>query len=242
MSHRSGPPKKKEPSFQNNPFKDAIKTLQQEEKKAAEQAAAAKAQAQAQSQPKTKAAPAKASKQKQVSEEEEARLFFEAMGGVQQIPDRADVAVPNVRLPDIIDENAEALAQLSEMVVGQGEFDIADSEEFIEGSSPGMDRNLMKALRRGDFSLQGQLDLHGLTQAQAREAVDKFLSESRRAKRRCVLIVHGRGLNSKDQVPVLKQQLKGWLSQKRIGSMVLAFATARPQDGGTGAVYVLLRR
>ena len=59
---------------------------------------------------------------------------------------------------------------------------------------------------------------------------------------RCVLIVHGRGLHSKDQVPVLKAQLKTWLNQKRIGQMVLAFATARPQDGGAGAVYVLLRR
>jgi DNA-nicking Smr family endonuclease len=240
MSNRSGPPKKKEPSFHNNPFKDAIKTLQQEEKKAAEQAAAAKAQAQAQT--KAKAAPPKASKQKPVSEEDEARLFFEAMGGVQQIPDRVDVPVPNVRLPDIIDENAEALAQLSELVAGDGEFDIASASEFIEGSSPGMDRNLMRALRRGDFNLQGSLDLHGMTQLQARDAVERFLSESRRAGRRCVLIIHGRGLNSKDQLPVLKDHLKLWLSQKRIGRMVLAFATARPQDGGTGAIYVLLRR
>ena len=121
-------------------------------------------------------------------------------------------------------------------------FDFADSEEFIEGASPGTDRNLLRALRRGDFSVQGRLDLHGMTQVEAREAMERFLTDSRRAGRRCVLIVHGRGLHSKDQLPVLKAQLKGWLSQKRIGQMALAFASAKPQDGGAGAVYVLLRR
>ena len=63
-----------------------------------------------------------------------------------------------------------------------------------------------------------------------------------RSGKRCVLIVHGRGLNSPDQIPVLKESLRVWLGQKRTGKTVLAFATARPQDGGAGAVYVLLRR
>jgi DNA-nicking Smr family endonuclease len=237
MSHRGGPPKKKEASFGNNPFKDAIKNLQQEQKKAAEaEAAAAKAKARP-----VPPQPAKA-KKAAVQEEDDARLFFAAMDGVEQLTERGEAPVPNVALPEIIDENAEALAQLSEMVAGQGDFDVADSDEFIEGASPGIDRNLLRALRRGDFFLQGKLDLHGMTQGEARDAVEKFLSESRRSRRRCVLIVHGRGLNSQDQVPVLKAQLKGWLSQKRIGQMVLAFATARPQDGGAGALYVLLRR
>ena len=227
MSQRNGPPKKKEPSFNNNPFKDAIKAIQ---KKEPEPPA------------KTKAPPPPPSKKKPAPEEDDASLFYSAMDGVQQITHRGEAPVPNPRLPEIIDENAEALAQLSELVAGDGEFTLSDSEEFIEGASPGTDRNLMRSLRRGDFALQGRLDLHGLTQAQAKEAVDRFLSDSRRTGKRCVLIVHGRGLNSPDQIPVLKQQLKVWLSQKRLGSMVLAFATARPQDGGAGAVYVLLRR
>jgi DNA-nicking Smr family endonuclease len=227
VSQRNGPPKKKEPSFNNNPFKDAIKAIQ---KKEPEPPA------------KTKAPPPPPSKKKPAPEEDDASLFYSAMDGVQQITHRGEAPVPNPRLPEIIDENAEALAQLSELVAGDGEFTISDSEEFIEGASPGTDRNLMRSLRRGDFALQGRLDLHGMTQAQAKEAVDRFLSDSRRTGKRCVLIVHGRGLNSPDQIPVLKQQLKAWLSQKRLGSMVLAFATARPQDGGAGAVYVLLRR
>lgn len=226
MSHRNGPPKKKEETFHNNPFKDAMKALQ---KKAPEP-------------PKAKAPPPPPPKKKPAPEEDDASLFYAAMDGVQQLTNRGEAPVPNPRLPEIIDENAEALAQLSELVAGQGVFDLADSEEFIEGASPGTDRNLLRALRRGDFSVQGRLDLHGMTQAEAKEAVERFLTDSRRAGRRCVLIVHGRGLHSKDQLPVLKAQMKTWLSQKRIGQMVLAFATARPQDGGAGAVYVLLRR
>lgn len=244
MSQRSGPPKKKEPSFSNSPFKDAIKNLQQEQKKAAEAEAQAKAAAEA-SKVKAKAAPPKPTKSKKAmaQEEDDESLFFMAMGGVQQITNRGEAPTPNVRLPEkLIDENAEALAQLSEMVAGSGDLDISGTDEFIEGSSPGTDRNLLRALRRGDFTVQGQLDLHGMTQVQAQAAVEKFLSESRRMHRRCVLIVHGRGLNSRDQIPVLKEGLKQWMSEKRIGRMVLAFATARPEDGGAGAVYVLLRR
>jgi DNA-nicking Smr family endonuclease len=78
--------------------------------------------------------------------------------------------------------------------------------------------------------------------AQAKGAVDAFLEASVRAGHRCVLIVHGRGLNSKDQVPVLKERLKSWLARGSAARRVLAFTTARPCDGGAGALYVLLRR
>jgi DNA-nicking Smr family endonuclease len=169
-------------------------------------------------------------------------LFLSAMDGVEQITERGEAPVPNPRLPEIIDENAEALAELAEMVAGQGDFTVADTDEYIEGAAPGIDARLLRSLRRGDFTLQGRLDLHGMTQLQAKEAVDRFLTDSRRTHKRCVLIVHGRGLNSPDQVPVLKERMREWLNQKRLGKTVLAFATARPQDGGTGAVYVLLRR
>lgn len=243
---RSGPPKKKEEAFHNNPFKSAIKAMKDQEKKEAEEKEAQEKAAKAAEAAKRKAPPPPARSKKEkaaaMSEADEAALFYSAMDGVQQITHRGEAPAPNPRLPELIDENAEALAQLSELVAGQGDFDFGGTDEYLEGASPGIDRNLLRSLRRGDFSVQGQLDLHGMTQVKAREAVERFLSDSRRAKKRCVLIVHGRGLNSKDQVPVLKEAVKGWLSQKRIGNMVLAFATARPQDGGTGAVYVLLRR
>ena len=227
MSDR-GPPKKKSEAF-NNPFKSALSDLK-------------KKQAEPAKKPQGPPPPPKPSKSKRHQEEDDMSLFLSAMDGVEQITERGEAPAPNPRLPEMIDENAEALAELAEMVAGQGDFTVADTDEYIEGAAPGIDARLLRSLRRGDFSLQGRLDLHGMTQVQAKEAVDRFLTDSRRTNKRCVLIVHGRGLNSQDQVPVLKERMREWLNQKRLGKTVLAFATARPQDGGTGAVYVLLRR
>jgi DNA-nicking Smr family endonuclease len=228
MSDR-GSPKKKSESF-NNPFKSALADLK-------------KKQAEPPKKPQAPPPPPKPSKSKRPQEEDEMSLFLSAMDGVEQITDRgSEPPPPNPRLPEIIDENAEALAELAQLVAGHGDFDVADTDEYIEGAAPGIDARLMRSLRRGDFSIQGHLDLHGMTQTEAKEAVDRFLTDSRRTGKRCVLIVHGRGLHSEDQIPVLKERLRVWLSQKRIGKTVLAFATARPHDGGAGAVYVLLRR
>lgn len=139
-------------------------------------------------------------------------------------------------------EDAEAYAQLSDLVDGTGTFDISDTDEYIEGIAAGLDRRLLSRLRRGDFAIQGHVDLHGLTRDEARIRVEGFMHESHLRNRRCVLIVHGRGLNSKDQIPVLKESVRIWLTRGRISRSVLAFSTARPTDGGAGAVYVLLRR
>ncbi len=139
-------------------------------------------------------------------------------------------------------DEAEAYAQLSDLVAGGGTFDISDSDEYIEGLATGLDRRLLGRLRRGDYAVQGHVDLHGLTREEARVKVDEFMHDSRLHGCRCILIIHGRGLNSKDQIPVLKEALRVWLTRGRIARHVLAFATARPTDGGAGAVYVLLRR
>jgi DNA-nicking Smr family endonuclease len=136
----------------------------------------------------------------------------------------------------------EAIDALRALVNGDGPFDIADSDEFIEGRAPGIDLGLVRKLRRGEFAVQGHVDLHGLTRDEAKGAVERFLRDARTAGKRCVLVVHGRGMHSKDQVPVLKEALRTWLSTNRFSRHVLAFATARPVDGGGGAVYVLLRR
>jgi len=138
-------------------------------------------------------------------------------------------------------DEAEAYAQLSDLVAGGGTFDISDSDEYIEGLASGLDRRLLGRLRRGDYAVQGHVDLHGLTREEARVKVDEFMHDSRLHGCRCVLIIHGRGLNSKDQIPVLKEALRVWLTRGRLARHVLAFATARPTDGGAGAVYVLLR-
>lgn len=180
-------------------------------------------------------------------EPSDARLFDDEMAGVARLaPDpRGRVRAPEpapARVSQRGADEAEAYAQLADLIEGSGRFDIADTDEFIEGIAPGLDRRILRKLKRGDFALQGHVDLHGLTREEARAAVDQFVAQSRTAGRRCVLIIHGRGQHSKDQLPVLKERVKAWLERGRIAKAVLAFSTARPCDGGLGAVYVLLRK
>lgn len=173
-------------------------------------------------------------------------LFRRAMVDVRQLSaaERARV-LPPAPAPaprGVTDPEAEALAELSDLVSGGGSFDIANSVECVEGSVVGLDRRLLRRLRGGEFAYQSHLDLHGMSAVEARGAVDRFLTEAQQRGQRCVLIIHGRGHNSKDQVPVLKQRLAAWLARGTWNRLVLAFTSARPCDGGTGALYVLLRR
>jgi DNA-nicking Smr family endonuclease len=179
-------------------------------------------------------------------QEEEPDLFASAMDGVVPLPrgphGRVARPAPAAVHARPVSEEAETLAALSDLVAGVAHFDITDTREYIEGVVVGLDPRVVRRLRRGDFAWQSHLDLHGLTATEARHAVDRFILEGFRAGWRCVLIVHGRGLNSKDRTPVLKERLKTWLAHGRISKVVLAFSTARPCDGGAGALYVLLRR
>jgi DNA-nicking Smr family endonuclease len=100
----------------------------------------------------------------------------------------------------------------------------------------------MKRLRRGEFSIQDHVDLHGLTKKEAESAVNSFIIKSYQKDLRCVLIVHGRGLGSADHQPAIKTELPVWFRRGALKRIVLAFATAQPYDGGAGALYVLLRK
>jgi DNA-nicking Smr family endonuclease len=175
----------------------------------------------------------------------EEELWAEATAGARkvdpgagQVPRHVPRGPPErVWYPDL-----DAIDELRALVSGETPFDLGDGDEFIEGRVPGLDAGIVRKLRRGDFAVQAHLDLHGLTREEARVAVERFLRSSRLGGKRCVLLVHGRGLHSREQLPVLKEALRGWLSSNRFGRHVLAFATARPADGGAGALYVLLRR
>ncbi len=138
-------------------------------------------------------------------------------------------------------DELEALTHLSDLVSGNTEIDISFTDEYIEGAVAGVSKKLMKQLKKGMFPTQDYVDLHGLTKQEAEEEVKSFLMHSYRRGLRCVLIVHGRGLNSEDHIPVLKKRLPLWLNRSPTKKIVLAFSTARPYDGGAGAVYVLLR-
>lgn len=173
-------------------------------------------------------------------------LFTRAMDGVVRLPReshrRIDAPPPAAGVGPPLTDDAEVLATLSDLVRGEARFDLSDTREYVEGSVVGLDPRLVRKLRRGEFAHKAHVDLHGLTADEARAAVERFLLDAYRLGHRCVLIVHGRGRNSKDQIPVLKERLKTWLARGRIARVVLAFATARPCDGGAGALYVLLRR
>jgi DNA-nicking Smr family endonuclease len=168
------------------------------------------------------------------------------MEGVRPLPEEERVPPPRpppaTRRPAAEEEESEALARLADLCAGIGPFGWSDTSEYIEGGAPGVDRRLVRRLRRGEFSVQAHLDLHGMTRDEARRAVEHFVTTARQRGLRCVLVIHGRGLNSKDQIPVLKQRLAAWLQRGKLGRQVLAFATARPSDGGAGAIYVLLRK
>jgi DNA-nicking Smr family endonuclease len=171
-------------------------------------------------------------------------LFREAFEGVRPLglPRAQRLAVAPQARREIVSEDAEVLAELSDLVSGQGNFELTETEEYVEGARHGLDPRLLSQLRRGEFSIQAHLDLHGMIQPDAKEALTEFIVDSVRKGRRTVLIVHGRGLRSPGGLPVLKHAAAQWLSHGIAGGYVLAFATARPSDGGAGAVYVLLRR
>jgi DNA-nicking Smr family endonuclease len=96
---------------------------------------------------------------------------------------------------------------------------------------------VLRRLRRGEYRVEREIDLHGLTATEARHALRTFLIEALERRVRCVRIIHGKGLRSGHRGPVLKSTVSGVL--RRTGA-VLAYVSARPVDGGTGAVYVLL--
>lgn len=173
-------------------------------------------------------------------------LFLDAVGDVTPLGARARerVATPVPASPprEVTSADAEALAELCDLVTGSAPFDITDTDEYIEGAAVGLDPRLLRRLRQGEFAYQAHLDLHGMTSDEARCALKTFLSQAYHSGKRCVLIIHGRGRNSKDQIPVLKSRLTNWLARGQWARLVLAFTSARPCDGGAGALYVLLRR
>ncbi len=120
----------------------------------------------------------------------------------------------------------------------------AESMEFESGQSlsfarPSVGRRNFRKLARGNFSVQSEIDLHGLTVAEARAALAGFIEGSVDRGHRCVRVIHGKGLGSGNRGPILKSKVDSWL---RKWGAVLAFISARQVDGGTGAVYVLLKK
>jgi DNA-nicking Smr family endonuclease len=174
-------------------------------------------------------------------------LFLKAMADVNPMPDGPYTKIPlrpaEKEHPRFFAmEEIEAYAQLVDLVAGEGPFELSGSDEYIDGAVLGISPEVLKKLREGYFSCQDTLDLHGLNREQAQDEVRDFIMECFAARRRCVLIIAGRGLNSKDKEPVLKKNLVTWFTRAPLKRVVFAFASARFYDGGWGAFYVLLRK
>ncbi|HYB12904.1 MAG TPA: Smr/MutS family protein [Myxococcota bacterium] len=120
-------------------------------------------------------------------------------------------------------------------------FHIVTSGERVEGVATGVDRAWLRRLRAGDVRVESRVDLHGLNARSAHVAIRRAIEAAYADGQRCVLVVHGRGLHSPEG-PVLRAFLLRWLTESRVAPIVMAFASARPRDGGEGATYVLLRR
>jgi len=169
-----------------------------------------------------------------------ATLFRHAARGAQQIDDRNRVELPTLApAPEPLKREADEREALNESLTApltfEDRLDMGDEAAFLR---PGLPKRVLTDLRRGRWVLQGELDLHGLTRDEARDALAHFLAHSLQQGRRCIRVIHGKGLGSPGRVSILKQLSRGWLAQRE---EILAFCQAGPHDGGGGALLVLMR-
>ncbi len=201
-----------------------LKTVKKEiDRQAAERAAAEAARA------------ALAKKQR-----EDKDMFAIAVGRVKALPVKNQARLVKVRpeplaLQQQLDDQNALRETMSDEWDTSSLLDIDDSLSFRR---PGIGTDVTRKLRKGDWTVQGQVDLHSLRTDEAREALGSFIRESYKTGLRCVRVVHGKGLGSPGKVPVLKNKVHSWLIQK---NQVLAFVQATPVQGGAGALVVLLQ-
>jgi DNA-nicking Smr family endonuclease len=179
--------------------------------------------------------------------DDELRLFLEEVKDALPLPRAAGGGYrrppPDVPHLDLSQREAQEVRKALERLIAGGEgLENAAPDELIEGLAAGADPLLLERLRRGEFAVRAFLDLHGMDRQQARQAVEDFVTQNLREGRRCLLIICGRGNNSPDKRPVLKTMLQAWLNRSALRKKVLAWCTARPCDGGAGALYLLLKR
>lgn len=177
-------------------------------------------------------------KKKKNMDDEDVLLFRQAVQDVN--PMVCDV-VPLEKLPPYPypkQRRADELQVRHDMLSDYYDPTDVETGEELLFVRPGVQHTVIRRLRRGQFSIRAELDLHGMVVPVARTAVAHFLKQCCQRGLRCVRIVHGKGYGSWQKQPILKTKLNKWLQQRE---EVLAFCSARPTDGGTGAVYVLIK-
>ncbi len=170
---------------------------------------------------------------------QDSELFRQAIGEVDKIEhDGINLVTP--RPPPV--PNQTILSQQDALnKMANDPFDIPDIEigDELFFKREGVQQQIMRKLRRGKYAIESELDLHGMTVSIAKKELDGFLSRCQSTNRRCIRIIHGKGHGSVNKIPVLKNKLNKWLQKY---DSILAFCSAPPNDGGTGAVYVLLKK
>ena len=166
-------------------------------------------------------------------------LFRQAVGEVKTI--KQDTVLHERKKPKPYPRQREADERATLQELSDSWPDITDTETGDEllFQRPGIQNRVMQKLRRGQFTVETELDLHGMTVATAAASLANFLSKCKSKNIRCVRIIHGKGRGSKDGKPVIKSKVNQWLRRR---DEVLAYCSARPVDGGTGAIYVLLKK
>lgn len=172
-------------------------------------------------------------------ERAEREQFARAVGPVQRVAagERAPPSRPRPEPQARQREADEAQALASTLSDELDPATLLETDEGLAFCRPGIGADVLGRLRRGQWSLQRQIDLHGLTRDQAREALAAFIRQASRDGVRCVRVVHGKGNGSPGREGVLKAKVRTWLVQK---AQVIAFTQARASDGGQGALIVLL--
>jgi DNA-nicking Smr family endonuclease len=176
----------------------------------------------------------------------EGESFADLLFGVKPLAREARKGTPPTPAPPPVDEEAEAeaaRAQLRALVNGgEARFEIHDDGVRIEGRRLDVDPKVIRRLRRGELMIDLRCDLHGLTAAEGRARLEDMLPRARQRGERVLLVIHGKGHHSPGGKGVLRGEMAAWLSQGPASVHVAAFTTATPEDGGEGAVYVLLRK
>ena len=183
---------------------------------------------------------AKAQREAAAKRQAERQLFSLSVGAItplrsRNLIDTAPEPIPPLPMQHWLDEERVLRESISD------DFDVStllDTDDQLSFRRPGIGVEITRRLRSGHWSIQRQLDLHGLRTDEAREALGQFIRHAHKTGLRCVRVVHGKGLGSPGKSPVLKSRVQRWLVQK---NEVLAFVQARPMDGGAGALVVLLK-
>ena len=153
---------------------------------------------------------------------------------------RVDISKAKASPKPRLRQNDSDEEELSETNIMSDPVDLRDAavDDVLSFARAGIQQKVQKKLRRGELPIEEILDLHGYTILEAKSAIQDFLYECRRQHIRYILIIHGKGYRSEQKIPVLKTHVAYWLPQHKD---VLAFSSAQAKDGGTGAVYVILK-